>query len=992
MHNLVRGLLLVSVITACAPRPLVAQAHPGLAWETLRSGNIRVHYTRETEDLAYRTITNAVWAYARLAQELPEPRGIVDIVVADNADFANGVATPYPTNRIVIFARPPVDELALRNYADWNQLVVTHEMVHIFQLDRVGGWWRIAQRIFGRAAPFFPHSYAPNWLLEGVAVHYETRLTGAGRLGGVEFPAALRALAREQAIPPLDAVVTPRPFHPGGNAPYLLGAMLVDEAVRRDPAVPPELAMAQLFRRMSNRINPWRLDQSAREALGTSFTALYEAWRDSVHRVYAPARDGLGGGSRDAAAADVVTVAAANWTAAHPRFAPDGTLRYVADNQRQTPAHCAVSPRGGCARLGRRNSVDANVSHADGWAIAAELDRIDPYTVRSDLTRQRGWRRQVLTRGERLAHPDLHGPSGRIVALQTRPGTTELVTLAADDPFGRVIASGSERRNWTEPRWSRDGTRIAAALWELGGRTSIVVLDTAGRELQRFSPRATDRADRLALVASPAWLPGDTLLLFASDHEGVPMVYRGDVRTGAYAALWPTQTALRHPDVSADGTRLAAVELRADGWAVVTRAMPTLPALDAAPPARDREPLPAWAQPQRPVEIVQERFRPSDTAHPTWWLPAIEGTDDGGAAVGVLTGGRDVVGRHAWSLTWMRDVQRPEWTTRVGYDYAGVGNPVISAAFEQSWVHGLIQDTGGNRVGTLSRRDGTALLSAYLSRPRVRFTTYALLAAEVGLVAYRTSPENLLARLNEPELLDLDVMPRVAVALGFSTMQRPGLSVSTEDGVAAQVFGRRRFTEASGGRASNEAIVEFSAAKSLPLPGFARHVVAVRAARGATGSRAQNLFEVGGVSGGALPILPGVAIGDPRRTFAVRGFAPATQFGPHAAAVSAEYRAPLFRVGRGAGLLPVNLQKLSMLAFGDAGSAWCEVRIEASPYCNSGRPPRSWIASVGGELLLDTALQYDVLYRMRLGVAVPVRGEGAAPRAATVYLTFGSTF
>lgn len=991
MQVLLRWLLLASVMVVSVPRLLLAQAHPGLTWETLRSGNIRVHYTRETEDLAYRTMANAVWAYERLAEELPPPRGVVDIVVADNADFANGVATPYPTNRIVIFARPPVDELSLRNHADWNQLVVTHEMVHIFQLDRVGGWWRIAQRIFGRAAPFFPHSYAPNWLLEGVAVHYESRLTGGGRLAGVEFPAAIRALAREQAIPTLDAVVTPRPYHPGGNAPYLLGSVLVDQAVRRDPSVPPEFAMAQLFRRMSNRINPWRLDQSAREALGTTFTALYAAWRDSLHRA-----DALSVGARGDAAPDaddgVVTIAAANWTAAYPRFAPDGDLRYVADNERQTPAHCAVSPRGDCARLGRRNSIDAIVSQADGWAIGAEWDWTDPYTLRSDLTRQRGWRRQMLTRGERLAHPDVHEPSGRIVAVQTRPGSTELVTRSPDDPFGRILAAGSERRTWTEPRWSRDGTRVAAALWELGGRTSIVVLDTAGRELQRFSPRATDRLGRLALVSSPAWLPGDSLLLFASDHDGVPMIYRGDLRTGAYAPLWRTQTALRQPDVSADGSQLAAVELRADGWAVVTRAMPPLSPLESAAPARDAESLPAWLPPTPPAEIVQQRFTPSETAHPTWWLPAVESADDGGVAVGVLTGGRDVVGRHAWNLTAMRDAQRPEWTTRVGYDYAGFGNPVISAGWEQSWVHGLIQDTGGTPVGTLSRRDGTATLAVYLSRPRVRATTYALIVGELGVLAYRTSPENLLAQLNAPELMDLDLMPRVALALGFSTLQRPGLSVSTEDGVAAQVFARRRFVEASGGAASNEAILEFSAAKSLPLPGFARHVVAIRAARGTTGSRSQNLFEVGGVSGGSLPILPGLAIGGSRRTFAVRGFAPATQFGPQAAAVSAEYRAPLFRIGRGAGLLPVNLQKLSLLTFADAGSSWCEVRIETSPFCNSARPPRRWIASVGGELLFDTALQYDVLYRMRLGVALPVRGESAAPRAATVYLTFGSTF
>jgi hypothetical protein len=47
---------------------------------------------------------------------------------------------------------------------------------------------------------------------------------------------------------------------------------------------------------------------------------------------------------------------------------------------------------------------------------------------------------------------------------------------------------------------------------------------------------------------------------------------------------------------------------------------------------------------------------------------------------------------------------------------------------------------------------------------------------------------------------------------------------------------------------------------------------------------------------------------------------------------------------------------------------------------------------VGGELIFDTALQYDVLYRMRLGFAAPVQGAERALRSATVYFTFGSTF
>lgn len=340
----------------------------------------------------------------------------------------------------------------------------------------------------------------------------------------------------------------------------------------------------------------------------------------------------------------------------------------------------------------------------------------------------------------------------------------------------------------------------------------------------------------------------------------------------------------------------------------------------------------------------------------------------------------------------MRDVQRPEWTMRVGYDYAGFGNPVISAYLDDNWQHIGVVDGSGNRVGTLSQQERVMSLTAYLARPRVRFTSYALLAPELGLRRYQTQPANLLPLLNNPELQDEDWLPRVVALVGFSTMQRPGLSVSVEDGAAAQLLYRRRFLEGRDASATNEVIADLSLAKSLPLPGFARHVVAVRAARGSTGNNSNSLFEVGGVSGGTLPILPGIALGGSRRTFFVRGFVPAAQIGNQAASVHAEYRAPLARVGRGVGLLPANLQKLSLIGFMDAGSAWCAAIVNDSRFCGPSQPARSWLASAGGELIFDAALQYDVLYRIRLGYAAPLRGGTELNRGRSVYLTFGSTF
>jgi hypothetical protein len=101
---------------------------------------------------------------------------------------------------------------------------------------------------------------------------------------------------------------------------------------------------------------------------------------------------------------------------------------------------------------------------------------------------------------------------------------------------------------------------------------------------------------------------------------------------------------------------------------------------------------------------------------------------------------------------------------------------------------------------------------------------------------------------------------------------------------------------------------------------------------------------------------------------------------------------------RGVALLPLFLDRVSASAFVDAASAWCPASLvgRAEPVCS--RDPRRtptaprWMASVGGELVLDAALQYDPQYRLRLGVAAPIAERELAGARASGYVTLGLPF
>src|SRR5439155_5359339 len=171
-----RSMLLFTGVALClCAQHLDGQVAPNKSYRTIHTAHFYVTFTAATEPMARRLAVDAERAYGLLASELHPPRGPIDILVADDADLSNGSATPYPTNRIVVYANPPLEASSLRFTDDWAAMVITHELTHIFHLDRSRGIWRLGQWIFGRSPYLFPNTYAPSWLTEGLAVYSESR-------------------------------------------------------------------------------------------------------------------------------------------------------------------------------------------------------------------------------------------------------------------------------------------------------------------------------------------------------------------------------------------------------------------------------------------------------------------------------------------------------------------------------------------------------------------------------------------------------------------------------------------------------------------------------------------------------------------------------------------------------------------------------------------------------------------------------------------------
>jgi hypothetical protein len=989
----IAGSAVLLLFTLTPVERLAAQLVPNDDWKTIETRHFRVHFTPPLEALARHSAATAERAYALLSRELVPPRGKVDLVIADNVDYTNGYATPFPSNRVVIYAHPPVDEVALRYNADWAELVITHELTHIFHLDRAKGIWKLGRLVFGRHPLFFPNAYMPAWVTEGLAVYYESRITGAGRLEGSEHYMVARAAAEAGSLPRLGEISSVTTRFPGGETVYAYGGFIFDYLSRTRG----ERRIRDFVELTSGSIFPITLTGKSRKAFGVSFAQAWRQWGDSLLRTTQRSRAPIAGWNE---------LTHEGWIVSAPRWLNETSLIYGASTAREVSHAYTVDLDGAERKLGRRNAAGVNVPLSNGDVLFSQPDLIDPYRLRNDLYIQRRDEELRLTWGARISAPDARR-DGAIIAVQQVPGSTRLVRVSPDGKRIAAITRGALDEQWSDPRWSPEGTRIAAVRIPRGNRPEIVILDTLGAV--RFSHSFPN-----AVAASPSWSRDGTKLYLSSDHSGTMQIYSLDVTrsAGALTRLSDALTGVFSPEQSPGVERLAALVYHTDGYHLGAAPLPRAAAGAGdsairgarATCAECRLPDTVSHTALAPAAGIASTYSPWRSLLPTYWEPLMESSTDFGTRIGAATNGTDIVGRHSYLAQATVNTRYRETEGFAVYRYAGLGQPLLDFTGEQAWDHALIVNSADAVVGDLAQRSRIYSARATVTRPRARNFASLTLGGEIETRDYTSDPDTLLARL--PSLYRETIRyPSVFGIAAWTNTRRPPVAISREDGISLSVTARQRWRttsenqpadgSAAGARKVSRSVVGVTAAyKSLDFPGFAHHVLAVRGAAGYTDSRAISGFSAGGLSGTTLQVLAGVTIGDERRTFGVRGFPPSAERGIRAFAGSLEYRAPIAAPSRHVPFIPLLFDRFSATAFADAGRAYCPGSvIQAVTVCSGPNASSPWLASVGGELNLDAAIYYDIPARIRLGLAVPVANrEYGRAKSASVYLTFGSSF
>jgi Tol biopolymer transport system component len=940
------------------------QYQPRLRFRVIATDHFRIYFHQGEDPLARRLagIVESVWSTLPGRVRLQAP-ALTHVVLANQDDEANGLATPLPYCTVRLSAVWPAQSDLIGNADDWLRLVFVHEYTHILQLNQSAGWASAARRVFGRSPIAFPNLFLPEWQIEGFATYWETRVTGLGRLKGGDSAAIVRARASLPGGERIDRANGGLVAWPGGDGSYLEGAWFYDYLSKRFG----DEAVARIARITAGRFF-YLASPAFTQVFGENLGQLWKEFQRDA-RAGTPAFPPLPAEARRLTRrGDVVT---------SPQLDGSGHLLvYSVRNPDGFPAMMATDLVDGTTRSVADRFGGSSVSVRGSKVVFDQTELSDNVAWRSDLymTDLQDGTSARLTRDARLLEPDLSPDGRRLVCLRVSDdGRRELaffgVTRAGEagvslSPIETPIAS-DDRATYGSPRWSPDGSQLAVERRRLAGPSEVVVFDLVNGHEQVAASSASSRN------MQPVWMPDGSAVLFASD--------RFDQSFQVFAA--PTSgTGLRRvtavwggavdPEVSPDGRSLIYVGSDATGYDLFeiplepTRweLVPTEPAVAPPPPTV----VPASGTPQ-----PTSAYSPLPTLLPRSWTPLAD-TTDGRVRVGFGVAGTDVLLRHSFGVTalWRLSEQelvggahrgRPDWTAE--YAYERWRPTFYVAASDKTSILALAPLDNGSVPGVeLRQQDLEAGVALPIQRVR---------QAQIWQAAFSAERDTL--TLGDRDLHGKRNALRVGWAI--NTAKTYGRSISGEDGVAAGITSEQVRT-AFGADGNADAFT--AELRGFLRPGDGHAVLAARAGYGvATGDvNVRRQFYLGGTSqAGALLNFGSDAFR------MLRGFDNQVVAGSHVAVASLEWRQPAWRIERGWGTFPVFVRALHGAVFADAGEAW-----------DSGFSMARTKMSAGVEASVDLVAGYRLPLTLTVGAALTRDGAAAGRRGSGVYFRVGPSF
>lgn len=964
-------------------------ADPWANWRSADSPHFRVHFRGEQRKQAENVAQAAERAFARISPTLQwTPSGPIELVVYSEFDLANGFSTPLPANLIGAFLAPPEGELL--DNSPWLELLLTHEMVHAIQLDKVRSAPKVLRAIFGRVAWFFPNLFMPSWAHEGLAVYHEAAQDGVaagaalgrGRLYGANFEGWLRA-EQARGFPKLAELNSDGRALPLSKS-YLYGGYFFDFLARRyGPKV-----VGDFVENYSGNIVP-RFHTNPREATGKTMDELWDDFIADLNTQVSARATALRSQPEQLGTAlgtdhfEIPAVAGL----------PDGRTIAVMDDGLGAPELVQFDSQGRRQRLATLGGISARLdANAQGELLLTQADLCNTYYLAYDVYRVDA-KSGALDRLTHCAHLRRATQAGeRILALQLDAGRTRLVSLdRRGGDLRRLYSPASDDADLIDLAASPDGRRVQL-IERQAGDWKIIEIDAA-------SPGSTPRvllstnapihslrhtAQGLEFIGtrsgvSNVWrlLPGTTpqVQRLTHSHTGV-VAHGGSLADGSLATVVITADGFRLHRLER-GAALQTVALAAGnqlrvpngGSATSAAVAPTAPvtaaAAASATTAAMARPAAAPSDPGSPALGEDRRYLALTSMYPRSWWPVIT-SDRGLSAYGASTYGADALGFHQYSasLAWETSQHEPIGSL----EYLWLESQLLSV--QRSLTAKAWRDLGSSKYDTLSyeRHTQAQWLSTLPFQTLSQRLTLGIGAAVDRVERVQTEPQSSSTARND----------KIAAALiDYDSRRSNWWSEGANRGLRASLLYEtykpfQSSEEKAAGSGLDGEVLRADLRGYVPA---GRTVLALRYTEARAKDRTR-AYQLGGATDPQLQL--GYTLNS--RDISLRGYHgnEVALRGQSARVASVEWRTPIADIDRHGMVPPFGINRLSAAAFFDIGGAW---------NVGSSHPAR-YYRGVGVEVLGEIKLLYTLGVNLRLGVA-----HGLDDAKDTIgYLTVGRAF
>lgn len=843
-----------------------AKYPPGLRWHEISRGGFTVVFPAARFMEAEAALAAAEGLRGKLADfwRAPFP-GRTRIVLDDSTDLANGFATFFPFNLVGInLAEPPPDsELAASR--GWLDLVLAHELTHLFTLDAATELGRSLRRVFGSLPILYSTAQMPPWALEGLAVYGESRFSSDGRLDHAPYRLMLDAARRDGLFPDWSRIDGLPAAWPGPTAKYLFGAGFMEFLAEKYGADRLRLYLDRVAARLV-------LISSSRDFKNTFGEPLGKLWDE--YRDLAPRADGTAGPAPKPLTRE-------GFSHQYPCPAGPGGLVFFSRDYRERGAIDILDLQSGRQRtLLKMDAVNGiSFSEKENRIFFSATDQFHAFSEFSDLYayNMKNGRRQRLSRGQRLSQPVKKENSDEIICVQRHDGGYRLAVFAMQKetvrPLSRPFAGVAH------PSLSPNGSMIAAAVKPDGGPWGIALFSITG-EMSAFI--TVSGAD----LSQPRW-HGDRKLFFIQvGAETTRLASLALDGGGGGVCQDPRLSGLRQFSFSEDGGEIFFTYFSGRGQEL-SRLDPAR--LQFSPQELSVKSSIPETQAAAP-KIASRPYRFWRDLLPRWWSPALKQAGDEIQA-GIMTDGQDALGIHSYSLEGYYGFSSRRANFLFSYVYDGLF-PTLSFSYSDS--SDFFRD---DHYSLRSQELKLASLWPLRVRRRSQLFGYADLHLERRSVIYESGGPKYPSNFNG-----------VRLGLEFNSAREYYDSISPADGARLTLQYSIQPDGMGNDQGSRSAQVDLRQYISLFRPG----VLAWRLAL------AQSWDDPYGFTMGGLEGEAGGVLGKNHPFDLLRGFQADYDRGKGGYLFNLEYRLPLFKIEKA--LVPAfSLDRVYLNAFFDMG-------------------------------------------------------------------------